>query len=197
MCTLKQEIFGDKTPGPYHRKPASTSSGNLSNPTWIPDDLYTSLSPLILIRHPARMIPSFYRTQVDVFKLQTTDEDFAIYASLRWLRIIFDSYRQFYYEENDDLVRSDSSCSTNNSTKEKPTWPLVIDAEDVVHSAQAIVSKLCDIWQIDPSGTQYSWKAVPMEERPKDKIMCGFFATLLSSTGVIQGDKVCSNLFKV
>ncbi len=142
------------------------------------------------------MVPSFYRTQVDVFKLQTTDEDFAVYTSLRWLRIIFDSYREFYDEKN-DLVRSYSGRSTTDSKKEKPTWPLVIDAEDVVHSTQAIVSKLCDIWQIDPSGTQYSWKAVPTEERPKDKIMSGFFDTLLNSTGVMQGDKVCTNLFKL
>lgn len=168
----------------------------MSNPTWIPDDLYTSLSPLILIRHPARMIPSFYRKQTDVFKLQTADEDFAIYTSFRWLRIIFDSYREFY-SENDDLAHPYSSCSTMNSAKEKPIWPLVIDAEDVVHSTQAIVSKLCDIWHIDSSGVQYSWNAIPREERPKDKIMCGFFDTLLSSTGVIEGNKVRSNPTKI
>ena len=196
MCTLKQENFGDKTPDPSYEKPAPASSGRMSNPTWIPDDLYTSLSPLILIRHPARMIPSFYRTLVDVFKLQTTDEDFAVYTSLRWLRIIFDSYRELY-SQNDDPVHPYSSCNMIHSTEERPTWPLVIDAEDVVHSTQAIVSKLCRLWHIDSSGVQYSWKAVPREERPKDKIMCGFFDTLLSSTGVIQGNKVCSNRTKI
>ena len=196
MCTLKQELFGDKTPGPNYEKPASTSSCRMSNPTWIPNDLYKSLSPLILIRHPARMIPSFYRTQADVFKLQTTDEDFAMYTSLQWLRIIFDSYRELY-SENDDLNHPYWSCNTIDSTKERPIWPLVIDAEDVVHSTQAIVSKLCDIWDIDSSGVQYSWKAIPKEERPKDKIICGFFDTLLSSTGVISGKNVRSKSTKV
>ena len=196
MCLLKHNNFRDKTPDSFYEKPNSMLSGRMSNPTWIPDDLYTSLSPLILIRHPARMIPSFYRTQADVFKLQTADEDFAIYTSFRWLRIIFDSYREFY-SENDNLVPPYSSCSTIDGTKEKPIWPLVIDAEDVVYSTQAIVSKLCDIWHIDSSGVQYSWKATPQEERPKDKIMCGFFDTLLSSTGVIQGNKVRSNPTKI
>ena len=190
LCTLKQEILIDNISDSC-KKPASPPRGQLRNPTWIPDDLYASISPLILIRHPARMIPSFYRTQVDVFKLQTTDEDFAIYATLRWVRIIFDSYRELY-SENDDLADPYSDCNTNR-TKGKKIWPLVVDAEDVVYSTQAIVLKLCDIWNIDSSGVQYSWRAVPREERPEDKIFCGFFDTLLSSTGVIRGNKVCPN----
>ena len=196
MCTLKQELFGDKYSNSFHGKPASTSCSKMSNPTWIPDDVYTSLSPLILIRHPARMIPSFYRTQTNVFKLHITDQDFAMWASLRWLRLIFDSYRGLY-SDSDELVHPHSSCSTINGTKKQPIWPLVVDAEDVVYSTQAIASKLCDIWNIDSSGVQYSWKAIPSEERPEDKIMCTFFDTLLSSTRVIRENEVCSNSITV
>lgn len=135
------------------------------------------------------MIPSFYRTQIDVFRYQVTDEIFAIFASLRWLRPIFDSYKKLY-AENDDLVPQYSSRGTNNGIKETHTWPLVLDAEDVVYSTQAVAVKLCDIWNIDASGVQYSWKATPVEEWPEDKIFSGFFDTLLKSTGVLRGDKV-------
>lgn len=193
MCTLKHEVILDYISNPCHEKPASAPHAQMSNPTWIPDDLYRSLSPLILIRHPARIMPSFYRTQADVFRLQTTDEDFAVYASLRWLRIIFDSYREIY-SENTKPAHTDSSCNGTCSKKDKTAWPLVLDAEDVVYNTQAIVEKLCDIWDIDSSGVQYSWKATPREERPKDKIICGFMDTLLSSTGPIKGNKVCLNL---
>ena len=99
------------------------------------------------------MIPSFYRTQTDVFKYQVTDEMFAMFASLRCLRLIFDSYKKLY-AENDDLVPQYSNCSIVNGMKETPTWPLVLDAEDVVYSTQAVAVKLCDIWNIDESGVQ-------------------------------------------
>lgn len=175
--------------------PASTSSENVGNPTWIPDDLYKSLSPLILIRHPARMIPSFYRTQTDVLKLHVTDEFFAVCTSLQWLRLIFDSYRKIY-SENDDLVPNHSGY-TADSMNEIVTWPLVVDAEDVVHSTQAVAMKLCEIWDIDPSGVQYSWKATTKDEWPEDKIMSGFFDTLLKSTGVLRGNKVRSSFMTI
>ena len=138
------------------------------------------------------MIPSFYRTQTEVFKYQVTDEIFAMWASLHWLRLIFDSYKNLY-AENGDLVLQYSSCGTVNGIEKTPRWPLVINAEDVVYSTQAFAGKLCDIWDIDESGVQYEWKATPKEEWPEDKIFSGFFDTLLRSTGVLRGEKVCSH----
>lgn len=46
-----------------------------SNPTYLPDEMFQSLIPVILIRHLVNAINSIYRTALQVTKQRPGDED--------------------------------------------------------------------------------------------------------------------------
>ena len=86
-------------------------------------------TPVILIRHPALMIPSYYSKQKFLFVEEAWDEEFAVIASLCWARMVFDAYSQLYQQRADG----------NQTTK----CPIIVDAHDVVYNTKAIMRKLC------------------------------------------------------
>lgn len=114
------------------------------------------------------MVPSFYRAERDIFSLAIDDEELAIYLTFRWLRVVFDAYTN-HRLRNPDAVA-----------------PTVVDAEDTVHRTEKLAAKLCKMWGIEEEGVQFRWKPVPEEERPRDKILRGFFTSLNNSDGIIR-----------
>jgi hypothetical protein len=52
-----------------------------ANPTVLSNDFLKTLSLVILIRHPAKIIPSYYRVR-DAYGTTVFDEDFPMHASL-------------------------------------------------------------------------------------------------------------------
>ena len=118
---------------------SSNGSGNAlaslpaarTNPTVLPDSFLESMTPLILFRHPALMIPSFYRAaQKGKLEISIADEDWPVNASLRWLRLVYDWYAHHAPGTNTTSVI------------------IVIDSDDLINSP-GFTPRLCARLGID------------------------------------------------
>jgi hypothetical protein len=155
---------------------ASASAKSISlpnNPTALSNEFLTTLSPVILIRHPAKIIPSYYRLSKDAHGTTVFDEFFPVNASLRWSRLIFDWYAEYY--------------SISGIEKR----PIVIDAEDMINDSRNVIEKFCEITGLDPKHVQWSWSEKP------DSLRRSFMSTLWNSTGIIRGDQVSISLVTI
>ncbi|KAK3622530.1 hypothetical protein LTR56_022159 [Elasticomyces elasticus] len=154
LSTIRDNEFSN----PQHR-----------NPSYLPDSLLLTFSPVFLIRHPAQMVPSNYRIGASLKKLKLEDEDSMVQTTQRWTRYMWDYL----------------------ATKSPAQKPILIDAEDLINNAEATVLKLCNILGIDPSGVEYSWDAVPKEQWPEDGmgIAKTYLGDLLVSKGVTKSEK--------
>lgn len=91
-----------------------------SNPTYLPDEMFHSLTPVILIRHPVNAINSIYRTALQVAKKRPGDEDFSLICCNKPLRLLFDYFHQ---------------------RRGQP--PIVVDGDDILWRTDALSTKLC------------------------------------------------------
>ena len=145
------------------------------NPIALSNEFLTTLSPVILTRHPARIIPSLYRLSEDT-RRTIFAELFPVNASLRWSRLIFDWYDEYY----------------RISGIEKR--PIVIDAEDMINDSRNVVEKFCDMNGLDPKHVQYTWPETTGECNSSD---APFMSTLRNSTGIIRGHQVSISLVTI
>lgn len=85
------------------------------NPTLLPISFLQSITtPIFIIRHPARFIPSFYRAARDAgYDVALDGPEFAISATLRWTRLLF----EWFVANNDS---GDDTDQTNNDTQTIP-----------------------------------------------------------------------------
>ncbi|KAL0572341.1 hypothetical protein V5O48_009631, partial [Marasmius crinis-equi] len=113
-----------------------------ANPTLLPDRFFFSFTPIILIRHPARVIPSYLRVQ----RRQGYEGfgDLSVAASFTWERMVFDSFRS--YEES--LARAEGR-SVN--------MPIVVDGGKFVDDPRSQMKKLCDVLRLDEAQIRYTW----------------------------------------
>jgi hypothetical protein len=65
-----------------------------NNPTFLADEIFHALTPVILIRHPINAIDSIYRTALQVAKKRPGDEDFELITCNKPLRLLFDYFQQ-------------------------------------------------------------------------------------------------------
>ncbi|KAF2166297.1 hypothetical protein M409DRAFT_23487 [Zasmidium cellare ATCC 36951] len=137
-----------------------------NNPSPFTDELFRSFTPVLLIRHPALMQPSFYIKQKNLFFNEAWDEEYAVLTSLCWPRMMFDCYTKLYEQ---GLVQS---------------RPIIVDACDVVNHTNTLLPKLCHELGIDPAGVQYQWDPIPKDQWPADPCMQEFYKEILSSSGV-------------
>lgn len=160
------------------------SSATSSNPTVLPDCFMDSVRPIILIRHPARIIPSYYRAKNKVcFDMDVNDEQFPVDASLRWLRLVFDWYADRIAERG----RSSSpEKEPGEDSTAKTQIPLVLDGDDMIND-EGVIQALCAALKLDPLHVQYSWDEMPVAaqlyELPHAR---PFIHTLANSTGIIR-----------
>ncbi|KAI7637872.1 hypothetical protein KC343_g471 [Hortaea werneckii] len=148
--------------------PSSASEPIPENPTYLPDPLLTTLTPILLIRHPALTIPSSWRTESRIKNLSIDDEDFYLLTTNRWSREL--------------LTYLLHRCTASGWRK-----PLVIDAYDVVHRTGAVTGRLCGELGLDPAGVQERWRQLPREEWPGHSVVVAYTRDLLGSGGVERG----------
>ena len=128
------------------------------------------MTPLILFRHPALMIPSYWRA-VQRGKMQTSihDEDWPVNASLAPLRLVYDWYA------------SEAVC--------KASAIIVIDSDDLINSPEFpyhLASKL----GIDPQYVTTSWQPKPRAERvDQGDMVSSFMSTIWDSAGIQRGER--------
>lgn len=106
-----------------------------SNPTVLPDNVFDSFTPIILIRHPALAVDSIYRGALAFTQQRLGDEDFSIITSTRELGVLFDYYK---------------SCGQA---------PTVVDGEGLLWRTKEMSSTLCDRLGIDANGLSDTWNA--------------------------------------
>lgn len=146
------------------------------NPTILPPSFLRTLSPVILIRHPAKIIPSYYRASKDTFGASVFDEDFPLHASLRLSRLLFDWYDAYYR-------------TTTPAWVEGERWPIVIDAEETIYASQSMVEKFAAVAGFSLKDVQYSW--APATSEYNGPATASFLKTIRESSGIIKGDDVC------
>ena len=161
----------------------STSSATSTNPTVLPDSFLKTMSPIMVIRHPARMIPSYYRAIKDAnLGIDVNDGDFPVQVTFRWSRLIFDWYAQ-------NVCGSPSLPGPyKKSERTSPSWPIVIDGDDLIND-ENVAKDLCKQIGVDPQYLQTTWDKMSDEQREKQgALVSRFLSTIQSSTGIIKSE---------
>ena len=159
-----------------------------TNPTLLPDRFLQSLVPVILYRHPAKAVPSMYRTLSQAEQSpEITSPDFAIHSSLHAQVLLL----KWYKDQRAAAAAAVENLATALINGLDPTTteavdPLVIEADDLINS-DMLVQKLCHRLHIDPAHVRYQWEAVSDAQNPQlGPAAKVFLGTLNSSTGILK-----------
>lgn len=153
--------------------PQQNDSSLPSNPTILPSRFMNSLLPIILIRHPALMIPSYYRIARDIHGAHFDDAEFPINATLRWSRLVLEYYHA--------RAAADAAAAK----------PIVVDASALVGPhAEALLTKICRLVCISPDFVQLQWTR-PLEQQVGEvsEGTKAFRKDFLVSTGVFRRER--------
>ncbi|KAK4982813.1 hypothetical protein LTR66_009082 [Elasticomyces elasticus] len=146
------------------------------NETVLPDEFLRTWLPTFLVRHPALVFPSHYRTIIqneNVEAAEAGEAQKALVMTLHWSRSLYDWYTQHL-------------CKTDTKPNGDVTWPLVVDADDIMTKPEVMI-RLCEILGMDPTKLQFTWKpASDVELAQLPSIRKIMLSTLLASAGVIR-----------
>ncbi|KAG7098368.1 hypothetical protein E1B28_000326 [Marasmius oreades] len=146
----------------------------IPNPTILPDRLFASFLPIIIIRHPCRTISSLKRA-LQPLGGPFPDADTVIDTSFKWQRIMYECYKAWFATPEGIEAAGGSAVAEQ--------LPIVVDGDRLVNDAEKQMAKLCGILGLDPAGIQYTWEAQPAQ----DMAQIMFIGTLSKSTGIIKG----------
>ncbi|MCJ1400011.1 hypothetical protein MMC11_003214 [Xylographa trunciseda] len=145
------------------------------NKTLLPDEFLKTWLPTFLIRHPALMFPSHYRTIVDTLGVEAAhaEGERSEIMTLHWTRLLYD-----WYTEN---LTNPGTGSTHDTR-----WPLLLDADDIINSPDVVV-RLCEVVGMDPKKLHFEWK--PAEKGYVDQLNTDVSkrmrSTLTASAGIM------------
>lgn len=106
-----------------------------ANPTVLPTELYASLRPIILIRHPALAIRSIHRDALKMTQQRPGDEDFDFICVNRPLRVLFEHFSA------------------------QGRRPVVVDAEDILWRTEELARNVCaSLGTVDAAGLSDTWE---------------------------------------
>ncbi|KAG7085978.1 hypothetical protein E1B28_003502 [Marasmius oreades] len=144
--------------------------GHVRNPTLLPDRIFFSVTPIITIRHPARVIPSHLRALNKMFGISLTSDPSSLVlgTTFRIERLVFDAFKSF----------DESRAAAEGRA---PRVPIVVDGERLVRHPQSQMEKVCEALGIDAALLKYSWEA-----KLNINGLEGFIDTFDRSTGVIS-----------
>jgi hypothetical protein len=133
-----------------------------SNPTVLPTQFLRSVTPVLLIRHPALVFESILRVSGPTMGVRVDDEDFPVDASFRWLRILHDWF---------------SKAAVN------AVDPIVLNADEII-GHPTIVERLCEKLQLSATGVRFEWDPVPASIiEGQSSYRQHFFSTIQNSCG--------------
>ncbi|KAI1822021.1 hypothetical protein F4861DRAFT_421891 [Xylaria intraflava] len=161
---------------PVEREPTYATQSKL-NLTCLPDEYLKTWHPTFLIRHPAMLIPSLYRTAQTGIKTdgagRPTTEPLEQEGTMTVVRTLYDFYVEYFGESSE--------------------WPLILDADDVITSPELMI-KYAGLVGLDADKLQFTWERMSKEEEARlmrpDRVMLG---TINSSTGLIK-EKAAGNI---
>ncbi|KIK65767.1 hypothetical protein GYMLUDRAFT_158851 [Collybiopsis luxurians FD-317 M1] len=159
----------------------------LTNPTFVPDRFMNTLTPIFIIRNPARMIPSWYKNISEHFGGTTKDSEWHFTASFHWCRIVHDYY--------DEYFKAHPRPGYSNV-------PLVVDGDDLILYTTDIMEQVCELIHLDSSAVKYTWETSdpysswPAAAAPEDmkspavrNVIEAFGGNIARSTGVVRDPK--------
>ena len=169
---VKQAPWTVQVPDKYGSKVTRSSL----NHTLLPDEFLQTFFPTFLIRHPALMFPSHYRTIIDNsgVKAAHAEGERSEIMTLHWMRTLYDWYAEH-------LAKSGSGPS--NDTK----WPLLLDADDILHNPDVVV-RFSEIVGLDTTKLQFEWKPAEKEFLAQfpDDVSRRMLSTLTASAGIMK-----------
>ncbi|KAK4141551.1 uncharacterized protein C8A04DRAFT_14036 [Dichotomopilus funicola] len=142
------------TPLPAHGVDSPTRSP--LNLTSLPDEFLKTWYPTFLIRHPALVIPSLYRSranQASVDSDQVPQLPLLPETTMKWTRSLYEFYRAHF-------------ASSPPPEGEENRWPIVLDADDIMTSP-ALVQKYASLTGLDPERLRFNWQKASAEEMEK------------------------------
>ena len=178
-------VFGENSTyeSPWTVKALPEQTHSTLNETVLPDEFLKAWLPTFLIRHPALVFPSIYRTCVDLEGPEVAKNEagqHALEMTMHWSRTLYDWYTQ-------QLNIPESNSEPN------VTWPIILDADDIMIEPE-VVLRYSIIIGLDPTKLRFSWASASKEELDK---MQGperrMRSTLSASEGIIEG-KTSTNL---
>jgi hypothetical protein len=152
----------------------------IQNETVLPDSFLCTWTPTFLIRHPALVFPSLYRTSVDLEgraeARKNADGMFRMEMTWRWSRKLWEWYNQEWQQGNTTLR------------------PIVLDADDIILKPEVIIT-YCRLVGLDAEKCRFEWeRASTEEEGGMNFLERRMKSSLLSSTGIIRDGKVAAGL---
>ncbi|EAQ92059.1 hypothetical protein CHGG_00294 [Chaetomium globosum CBS 148.51] len=146
------------------------------NLTALPDEFLKTWRPTFLIRHPAMMLPSLYRTcikddvngfVIDGRPARPSKEPIKPEVTMKWIMALYNFYTAHFGENSD--------------------WPIVLDADDIMLNPQ-IVTKYASLVGFELDKLRFEWEKATEEKlqsmTPAGRIM---LSSLNSSCGVDKG----------
>ncbi|MCJ1465358.1 hypothetical protein MMC07_003976 [Pseudocyphellaria aurata] len=118
------------------------------NPTVLSNEVFDSFDVIILFRHPARLIPAYYRhcvNQIPGYSI-LDDRSVAVWASLRWLVRLEDWLSAARLQEAREIQEASETVAR--------MFPIVIEADDIIHKPR-ILRRVCALTGIDVEHVQF------------------------------------------
>lgn len=138
------------------------------NETVFSNEFLRTWSPTFLIRHPALVFPSNYRTLFDLHGAEAAKNEayHAIEMTMRWSRGLYDWYTAY---------SPDSA------------FPVILDADDIMLDA-SIVRRYAQLLGLDPEKLRFQWSPAKEEElKNLGRAARRMVSTIAASKGVVEG----------
>jgi hypothetical protein len=172
-------LFTEKPPGPR-------------NKTVLSDAFLRSWRPTFLIRHPALMFPSLYRTSVDNEGAEHARNDpmHPLEMTLHWTRSLYEWFGSEQNSRGNDLQDPDSTPHRDINYNEATPSPIILDADDIILQP-ALVTYYAQLVGLSASQLRFIWPAVSAEEIQRmHTIERRMRSTISASTGVLADKAV-------
>lgn len=171
-------IFGEESIEelPWTVKALPEQTHSILNPTMFPDQVLKTWFPTFLIRHPALVFPSMYRTDLNLQGAGVKKSEVMrnLEMTMRWSRILYDWYTQ-------EHSQSESSLGDD------VTWPIILDADDIMTEPE-LVMRYSKILGFDESKLRFLWEPASKEEWDKmHRAEKAMRSTIAASAGIVEG----------
>ncbi|EXJ75228.1 uncharacterized protein A1O5_01924 [Cladophialophora psammophila CBS 110553] len=166
------------------------------NQTVLPDAFLRTWTPTFLIRHPALVFPSLYRTSVDLEgpeqATKNADGSFRMEMTWRWSRNLWEWFNKQRLDQS--MASGKVRRRSRNDGQSTSSWPIILDADDVILHP-SVIRRYCGIVGLDPDKCQFKWESATAEEQQRLNVFeRRMKSSLLSSTGLIKEGKTAIGL---
>lgn len=171
------ESVAGKQPSLLAQRGVENPTRSSHNITWLPDEFLQLWKPTFLIRNPAMMLPSLYRTCLNEAEAEgfrrPTNEPMLNETTMKWNRTLFDFYENYYSGDSQ--------------------WPIVLDADDVMTNP-AVVLKYAELAGLDAEKVRFSWDKASEETLKSLSSRESRMLSSINASSKVDSSKVAGNI---